>query len=286
MAYAAPIGSTFTDLFSRVVTVAVKVVIFLAILALGWLVARWIWKAVTAFLYRVGFDRAAERGGLHRVLGRYTASDIAGRLVAFTFLLFVLQLAFGIFGPNAISDLIARGVLWLPRLFVAVVIVVVVAAIGGWVKRIIMDALGGLSYGRLLGTAAQVVILALGTIAALNQIGVASSVVTAVLWALLLAIVGIAVVGVGGGLIRPMQHRWERMLNRAESETAVARAQLRRNRAARVPPEGWAHDVNAPGGFGQPGYRGAMPTDEQPPPAVPEEEQMPADHGPEGQGHQ
>jgi hypothetical protein len=283
MTYAAPIGSTFTDLLSRVVTVAVKVVIFLAILALGWLVARWIWRAVTAFLYRVGFDRAADRGGLRRVLGRYTASDIAGRLVAFTFLLFVLQLAFGIFGPNAISDLIARGVDWLPRLFVAVVIVVVVAAIGGWVKRIIMDALGGLSYGRVFGTAAQVVILALGTIAALNQIGVASSVVTAVLWAFLLAIVGIAVVGVGGGLIRPMQHRWERMLNRAESETALARQQLRRNRAARVPPAAWEPDVNAPGGFGQPSYRGAMPTDEQPPATVPEEE-LPAEYGPEGQG--
>jgi hypothetical protein len=283
MTYAASIGSTFTDLFSRVVTVAVKVVIFLAILALGWLVARWIWKAVTAFLYRVGFDRAAERGGLHRLLGRYTASDIAGRLVAFTFLLFVLQLAFGIFGPNAISDLIAQGVDWLPRLFVAVVIVVVVAAVGGWVKRIITDALGGLSYGRVFGTAAQVVILALGAIAALDQIGVASTVVTAVLGAFLLAIVGIAVVGVGGGLIRPMQHRWERALNRAESQSALARQQVRRNRAARVPPAGWEHDMNAPGGFAQPSYRGAMPTDEQPPATVPEEE-LPAEYGPEGQG--
>jgi hypothetical protein len=168
-------------------------------------------------------------------------------------------------------------------LFVAVVIVVVVAAIGGWVKRIITDAMGGLSYGRVFGTAAQVVILALGAIAALDQIGVASTVVTTVLWAFLLAIVGIAVVGVGGGLIRPMQHRWERALNRAESQTALARQQVRRNRAARVPPAASEHDMNAPGGFSQPSYRGAMPTDVQPPATVPEEE-LPAEYGPEGQG--
>jgi hypothetical protein len=50
---------------------------------------------------------------------------------------------------------------------------------------------------------------------------------------------------------------------------------VRRNRAARVPPADW--NANAPGGFGQPTYRGAMPTDEQPPAGVPEEH-LPADY--------
>ena len=61
----------------------------------------------------------------------------------FAFLLFVLQLAFGIFGPNPVSDLIAGVIAWLPRLFVAVVIVVVAAAIAGWVKDLIAAGLGG-----------------------------------------------------------------------------------------------------------------------------------------------
>ena len=78
----------------------------------------------------------------------------------FTFLLFVLQLAFGIFGPNPVSELIAGVIAWLPRLFVAVVIVVVAAAIAGWVKELIAEALGGLSYGRALATTAQVLVLA------------------------------------------------------------------------------------------------------------------------------
>src|SRR5258705_515130 len=117
MLYAASIGDELTTLLGNVINVAVKVLIFLAIMALGWFVAHWIRKALTRFLRRVGFDRAVERGGLSRMLGNYQASDLTARLVEFAFLLFVLQLAFGIFGPNPVSVLIAAVIAWLPKLF-------------------------------------------------------------------------------------------------------------------------------------------------------------------------
>jgi MFS family permease len=256
---------SFTNLLNSVVNVAVKVVIFLAIMALGWVVARWIKRVLTSFLQRVGFERAAHRGGLHRVLGRRSASDLTARLVMYAFLLFVLQLAFGVFGPNAVSDLIGRVIAWLPRLFVAVVIVVVAAAIAGWVKDTISNALGGLSYGRGVATAAQVVILVLASFAALSQIGVASSVITPVLWAFLFTVVGVIVVGLGGGLIKPMQHRWERMLNRAETETTIAAERVRANRAAREAARPWDTTEREPGDYVQPAYGGMMATDEKPP---------------------
>lgn len=278
MSYALEIDGTLNDLFGNVISTAIRVVIFLLILALGWLVGRWIRRLLGAFLHRVGFDRAAERGGVHRMLGRRTASDLTAQLVMFAFLLFVLQLAFGIFGPNPVSDLISRVIAWLPRLFVAVVIVVVAAAIAGWVKDAISGVLGGLSYGRMLATAAQVAVIVLGIFAALTQIDVAESVITPVLWAFLAAIVGVLVVGLGGGLIKPMQHRWERMLNRVETETMAAADHVRTNRApARAADE---RDVNEPAGFGQPAYGRAMPSDTQPP-ATPARAQPPADY--EGQ---
>lgn len=55
--------------------------------------------------------------------------------------------------------------------------------------------------------------------AALNQIGIATAVTTPILVALLGTIGGVIVVGVGGGLVRPMQRRWEQWLSRAERET-------------------------------------------------------------------
>jgi hypothetical protein len=278
MRYAVSIGDEFTDLFGNVVSVAVKVLIFLAIVALGWLVARWVRKALSRLLQRAGFDRAVHRGGLDRMLGKYPASDVIAQLVFLAVMLFVLQLAFGIFGPNPVSDLISRVIAWLPRLFVAVIIVVVAAAIAGWVREIIAEALGGLSYGKAIATAAQVLILVLGIIAALNQVGVATTVTVPVLVAVLAAIVGVIVVGVGGGLIKPMQHRWERVLNRAETETSLAAEKVRAHRAARAPTVD--RDANVPGGFPQPAYGTATASTAvkppgSPPPSEPTTQPMP-----------
>jgi hypothetical protein len=132
-------------------------------------------------------------------------------------LLITLQIAFGVWGPNPISDLLTAIVAWLPKAAVAIIIVVVAAAIARAAKDFIGSALGGLSYGNVLANIASVFIWALGVIAALNQIGVATTVTTPVLIAVLAT--------VGGGLIGPMQQRWEGWLGRAERELPQAQAQ-------------------------------------------------------------
>jgi hypothetical protein len=202
-----------------------KALAFIAILVVGWVVAKAVRKLVERALERVGFDRAVQRGGIGRTLerSRYDASDILARLAYYALLLLTLQLAFGVWGPNPVSDLIAGVIAWLPRAFVAIVIVVVAAAIGGAVKDLITGALGGLSYGRLLANVASWFIIGLGIIAALNQVGIATTVTTPVLIATLATVAGILIVGVGGGLVRPMAHRWDRWLERAETESQIIR---------------------------------------------------------------
>ncbi|GIJ27486.1 hypothetical protein Vqi01_26480 [Micromonospora qiuiae] len=228
-------GDAVGDTLRSILLFLPKAVAFVAILVAGWLVAKAVLKLVDRLLERVGFDRAVERGGIRRALAssRYDASDIVARLAYYGVLLLTLYLAFGIWGPNPISDLIAGVIAWLPRAFVAIVIVVVAAAIAGAVKDIISGALGGLSYGRLLATIASAFLLGLGIIAALNQIGVATAVTTPVLIAVLATIGGILVVGVGGGLVRPMQKRWESWLSRAEQESRSIAEHARAYSAAR-----------------------------------------------------
>jgi hypothetical protein len=136
-------------------------------------------------------------------------------------LLLVLQMAFGVFGPNPISRLLNGVVAWLPKAVVAIILVVIASAIAKVVKDLIDSALGGLSYGRFVAMAASVLILAVGIIAALNQIGIAAAVTTPILVAALATVGAIIAIGVGGGLVRPMQDRWERMLGAAERETSA-----------------------------------------------------------------
>ena len=208
------------DGISTIATFLPKLVLFLIILIVGLLIAKAISKAANALLEKVGFDRAVERGGVKKALSssKMDASDIVSKLVYYALALFVLQLAFGVFGPNPISELLTRVIAFIPSLVVAVIILVVAAAIAAAVKSLVENMLGGLSYGKTLANIASVFILFLGIVAALNQVGVATTVTTPVLVAILATVAGVIIVGVGGGLIKPMQHRWEGYLMKAEAE--------------------------------------------------------------------
>lgn len=226
------------DAWAAVVTILPKLLAFLVILLIGIVIAKLMEKLVNAVLERVGFDRLVERGGVGSAMERvnYDASDIVAKIVYYALLLVTLTIAFNVFGPNPVSALLTSVVAWLPQLFVAIIIMIVAAAIANGVREIIRGTLAALSYGKVLAMIAYVFILGLGIIAALNQIGVATTITTPLLIAVLAAIVGVIVVGVGGGLVRPMQGRWERMLGRAEVETSRVRDEVRTHRDPLNPP--------------------------------------------------
>lgn len=197
-----------------------KFVAFLVILVVGYIIAKVLEKLLAKVLQRVGFDRLVERGGVKKALAnsKYDAAGILGRLVFYTILLFTLSTAFGVFGTNPVSTYLRSVVAYLPKVFAAVIILIVAAAIAAGVKGLIQNTLGGLSYGRLLGSLAAAFILTLGVIAALDQLNIARNVVNAVLIAALATIAGIAIVAIGGGGIGPMQQRWQSALSRYDQE--------------------------------------------------------------------
>ena len=193
---------------------------FLVILFIGYIVAKVVAKIVNAVLERVGFDRAVERGGIKQALANsnYDASSLVGKVVFYTVFLLALQMAFGVFGTNPISDLLTSVVAYLPKVFVAILIIVVAAAIAAAVKEIVEASLGGLSYGRGLALAASATIVTIGLFAALSQLEIATPIVNGLFYAALAIIVGSAVISIGGGGISPMRTQWEKALSKIEQE--------------------------------------------------------------------
>ncbi|MFF8276806.1 hypothetical protein ACF05T_11965 [Streptomyces lateritius] len=228
LALSVDFGRGFTDAWSAVAEFVPKFVGFLVILLIGWFVAKMIAKVADRLLRKVGFERMAERSGVSNTLrgSKYDATGIISKILYYAVLLMALQLAFGVFGPNPVSVMINGIVAWLPRAIVACVIVVVAMAVARAVRDIVTGALGQMSYGRAVATAAWAFIVALGVIAALSQAGIATAVTGPVLVAVLATMAGIMIVGVGGGLITPMRGRWERWLAAAETETGHAKEQL------------------------------------------------------------
>ncbi|MCJ1709677.1 hypothetical protein MT344_00600 [Clavibacter michiganensis subsp. phaseoli] len=217
------------DGLAAVIAFVPLALLFLLILVVGLMVAKLISKALDKLLEKVGFDRLVERGGIKKALAgsKLDASDIVAKIVYYTLVLFVLQFAFGVFGQNPVSDLLQGIIGFLPKIIVAIIIVVIASAIAAGAKGLIQNTLGGLSYGKVLGNVVAVFILFLGITAALNQIEVATTVTTPILIAVLAIIAGVIIVGVGGGLIKPMQARWETMLTKAEEEAPKIQQQAK-----------------------------------------------------------
>ncbi len=220
--------SGIENAWSNVAAFVPKLIAFLVILIIGYIVAKIIAKIFDKVLERVGFDKLVERGGIKQALSnsQYDASTLLSKVVLYAIMLFVLSTAFGVFGTNPISDYLRSVVAYLPKVFVAILIIVVTAAIAAGMRSLIQNSLGGLSYGNLLAGAASALIMAFGVIAALNQLNIAQNVVNALLYFLLFTIGGILVVAVGGGGIGPMQQRWHNVLARYDEEKPNVRQQV------------------------------------------------------------
>jgi Conserved TM helix len=233
------VSQSFQNLMNTVFNAIPKILLFLVILVIGWLVARVLMQAVATLLRKLKFDNFAQRGVVGQALGKsnYDASGLIAKIIYYMVLLVTLQLAFGVFGDNPVSTMLNAVVGWLPKAIVAIILIVVGSAIAKVVKDVITGAIGGLSYGRFVASMASVVIIAIFAIAALTQIGIAAAVTQPILITVLATAGAIMAIGVGGGLIKPMQGRWERMLSAAEQETTkhVAAYQQGREHAMSAP---------------------------------------------------
>ena len=232
--------------WANTITFVPKFLVFLAIVIGGYFLAKFLARLFNGLLERLKFDNLVERGGVKRVLAKsgYDASDLLAKLLFYTFFLFVLQFAFGIFGPNPISDLLTRIIAYIPSIFVAAIIIIVATAIAKGVKDILGVSLGGLNYGQMLAKVAAAVIIAIGIFAALDQLGIAPNIVRGIFYAGLAIVAGSAIVAIGGGGIQPMRARWERALGRMEAQAPELKSHIARTgTVAEQKAEDWANQA-------------------------------------------
>lgn len=215
---------SFQEAWDNVITFVPKFVGFLLILVVGYFVAKLVERALDRVLERAGFDGWMERGVLKSTFERspYDASDIISKLTFWALFLIVLQLAFGVFGPNPISDLLEGIVAYLPNVIVAVVIIVIASAIARVVVELTEAMLSAVPGGGWIAKGAGATVLVIGIFAALNQLKIAPEIVNGLFFGLVAIVAGSAIVAIGGGGIRTMQRYWDRVSGRLEERPAEA----------------------------------------------------------------
>jgi Conserved TM helix len=207
------------DAWSDVATFAPKLLGFFVILLIGFFIAKALSKVTNALLERVGFDGLVERGSMREAFARSNTdpSDVIGVVVFWLVFLIALQLAFGIWGPNPISDLLEGLIAYLPNVIVAVIILVIAAVVAKALTDILEPTLGAVRGGSVIAKAAGIAVLVVGVFAALDQLQVAPAVVNGLFYALLVIVAGSAVVAFGVGGIPIARRYLERWSHTAES---------------------------------------------------------------------
>jgi hypothetical protein len=176
------------------------------ILVIGWIIAGLLAGLVERVLKTVGFERAANTTGISAFIERsgstWTASAIVAEIVKWFIRLIAIQAAASVLGLDQISQIINAILLWLPNLVVAIAIIVIGALIARFVSGLVRGTTGqmGFTNPELLGSVAYYAILVFAVIAAVDQLGIAETVVNTLLIGLVAMVVlaaGLAF-GLGG----------------------------------------------------------------------------------------
>jgi hypothetical protein len=167
-----------------------KIIGFLIILLIGWFIANLLGKAVAALLRMVRFNQLAQRSGFSDFVTqmgvRTDPAGVLAEVVRWFVRLIVLVVAFDALGLPAVSQVLQQLLLWLPNLVVALVILV----IGGLAANTLADlvrgatARAGFSNPNLLSAIARVAVWAFAIVVAVNQIGVAQTLVNTLFFGL------------------------------------------------------------------------------------------------------
>src|SRR5438067_5372047 len=176
-----------------------KIIGFAVIVIIGWLIASAVATAVASILRAVKFNDLARRGGFADFvqkmgIGQDSAGFIAN-IAKWFIRLIVLISAFDALGLPAVSQVLQSLLLWLPNLVVALVVLVIAGlaanALAGLVRGTTAES--GLGNPDLLATITKVAVWAFAIVIAVNQLGIATTLINT----LFMATVGAVALALG-----------------------------------------------------------------------------------------
>ncbi len=196
-------SQSFQDMFDDLATFIPKLVAAIVIFVIGWIVAKVLKNLIHRGLAKLGVDNLVDRSGLGAPLERAGFADSAlllARVVYVGLMLIVLQLAIDVLDITAIEDVLDDIIDFIPKLFVAIIIIFLTGAIARFVSELVGGLTEGQSWGNLATNVAAGAIWVIGLFAALDQIEVAQDVVDTLFTTLVGALALILVIkfGVGG----------------------------------------------------------------------------------------
>ena len=158
-----------------------RLVGFLIILLIGWLIARAVKAVLVKALRGVGVDRALAGGSagpyVARVLPDARVSEVIGTIAFWFVFLGALAIAVSQLGIQALDTFLQSIVAYLPNIVVAILIFVVAGVLASAASGLIARTLGDTATGRIAGVGAPILIMGIATFMILDQLEIAPAIV-------------------------------------------------------------------------------------------------------------
>ena len=162
---------------------------FVIVLAIGWIIAKVVKTAITKLGQKVGLDRALHSGHAGQYVDKVAPNTSPSRLIgtlAFWFIfLGALAIAVSQLGIPLLNTFVAAIGAYLPNIIAAVLIFIVAGAIAAAIGGLVARTMGDTPTGKVVGTVVPVLVMAIATFMILNQLRIAPEIVTITYAALL-----------------------------------------------------------------------------------------------------
>lgn len=193
------VKESFLKAYDQIIGVLPSIVAMLVVVVVGYVVARFVARTVTALAEKLGLQTAADQSGLadsmHHMGLQRNVPVIIGTIVFWLLMCVFLMAGFNILGLQAVTDAMQEIVHFIPNLLVATVLIVVGLLVATFLRGVVATSADrvGLSYAEHLANGCYYVFAMLTFIAAFNRLGVQF----ALLEQLILIAAGAVAVGFG-----------------------------------------------------------------------------------------
>jgi len=155
---------------------------FLLILLIGYIVAKVVKGILAKVLERVGLDRALHTGStgqyVNQVAPDVKPSRTIGAIAFWFIFLGAISIAVSQLGIAALTDFVGSIAAYLPNVVAAILIFVVAGAIAAAIGGLVARTMGDTPTGKVVGSVVPVLVMAIATFMILNQLQIATEIVT------------------------------------------------------------------------------------------------------------
>jgi small-conductance mechanosensitive channel len=187
------IQQTFENILNRIIEFLPNLLGAIAILIIGYLVAKALESGVRKLLNRARFDRAIHNSSAGNTISRMveSPSNFGGRIAFWLVFIGVISLAISALNLPVLNDLLNTVYSYVPNVIAAVLIFLVASAISAGAANFVQRIMGRTALAKLAGAVIPTVTMSLAGFMILNQLGIAKDIVNI----LFTAIVGAAALG-------------------------------------------------------------------------------------------